>query len=148
MKTTESPRTSASGATARRTRRRAMRRPVGLRVVADGQDGPAPVATNEVDREWVRQPLVEIPHPHGHASAAHVDALETCTDDLGPAGPGGWRDAQPTERGAQFLGYARDSLGQKPSGLEGQVSADEAYGGRDRVDTSVSVSSDRPSSRR
>src|SRR4051794_7525488 len=104
MRTTESPRTRASGATARRTRRRAMRRPVGLRVVADGQDGPAPVPTNEVDREWVRQPLVDVAHPHRHATAARVDALEPCTNDLGPTGHGCWRDAEPLERGAQFLG--------------------------------------------
>jgi hypothetical protein len=125
-----------------------MRRPVGLRVVADGRNGPAAVATNEVDREWIRQPLADIERPHRHASAARVDALETCTNDLGPAGPGCWRDAEPLERGAQFLGYARDVLRQKPPGLEGQVSADESDGGNDRVDTSVRVSSDRASLRR
>src|SRR4051812_36761363 len=78
-----------------------------LRVVADGQDGPAPVATNEVDREWIRQPLDDAAHPDRHASAARVDPLETCTNGLGPAGPGCRRRAEPLERRAQFLGGAR-----------------------------------------
>src|SRR5215207_7644017 len=108
MRTTESPRTRASGTTARRARRRAMRRPVGLRVVAGGQDGPAPLATNEVDRKWIRQLLVDVADPHGHASAVRVDALEPGPNDLGLAAPRCWRDAHPRERGAQFLAYARD----------------------------------------
>src|SRR3954470_1103400 len=81
IRTTESPRTRASGTTARRARRRAMQRPVGLRVVAGGQDRPAPLATNEVDRKWIRQLLVGVADPHGHASAARIDALEPGPND-------------------------------------------------------------------
>src|SRR5918992_1675871 len=116
--TTESPRTRASGATARRTRRRAMRQPVGLCVVAGGQDEPAPVATNEVDRKRIRQLFVDTAYPHGHASAARVDALELSANDLGLATPGSGRDAEPLERGAQLLARAGDLLREQPSGLE------------------------------
>src|ERR687895_1756159 len=101
--TTESPRTRASGATARRTRRRAMRQPVGLWVIAGGQDRPAPVATHEVDRKRIRQLFVDTAYPHGHASAARVDALEPSPNDLGLATPGSCRDAEPLERGARLL---------------------------------------------
>src|SRR3954449_3209119 len=109
MRTTESPRTSASGRIARRTRRRAMQCAVGLRVVAGGQDDPAPVATNEVDRQRIGQPLIDVADPHGHARAKPVDALELRADDLRVAAPDGWRNAQSFERGS-FLACGRDLL--------------------------------------
>src|SRR5919197_6459855 len=137
MRTTESPRTSASGRIARRTRRRAMQRAVGLGVVAGGQDDPAPVTTNEVDRQRIGQPLVDVADPHGHARAKRVDALELRADNLRPAAPDGWRNAQSFERSSHFLACVRDLLRDKPSGLEGQVPAREADSGCDRIAPSV-----------
>src|SRR4051794_24551753 len=114
MRTTETPRTSASGRIARTTRRRAMQRAVGLGVVAGGQDDPAPVATNEVDRQRIGQPLLDVADPHGHARAKRVDALDLRADDLRLATPEGWRDAQSFQRGSHFLACARDLLREQP----------------------------------
>src|ERR671911_1409328 len=102
MRTMESPRTRASGKTASRTSRRAMRCAAGLRVVAGGQHGPPVVAADEVDRQRIGQLLVDVADLDGHARAARVDALELGADDPRLTAPGGRRDAQTLECRAQL----------------------------------------------
>src|SRR5215218_9351385 len=142
MRTMESPRTRASGRTARRTSRRAIRRAGASGVVAGGQHGPAVVAADEVDRQRVGQLLVDVADLYGHARAARVDALELGADDLGLAALGGRRHAQTLERVAQLGGGVGDLVGLEPTSLEGEVAAHEPRRRRDRLRARVRLSTD------
>src|SRR3954452_11866454 len=73
MTTMESPRTSASGRTASRTRRRGIPGRGPLRVVGSGLHGPGVVAADEIDRQRIGQLLVDVAHLNGDARAARVD---------------------------------------------------------------------------